>query len=179
MTTVRDAQQGDADSLGALHVRAWQRAYRGGLMPDEYLDGLSAGQRADLWARALASEVRPRSARLVAEDTQGVVTGFIIVGPAGRDPDAHQGEVLALNVDPEAWGQGIGQALLEAGTARLVEAGFTEAILWVHPDNERARRFYEAAGWRADGAHRNEEILGVQVPEVRYRRDIGGAQPGR
>jgi hypothetical protein len=40
----------------------------------------------------------------------------------------------------------------------------------VLPANTRARRFYEIAGWVADGSERTMEVLGVVVPEVRYRR---------
>jgi hypothetical protein len=43
-------------------------------------------------------------------------------------------------------------------------------VLWVLPANARARRFYEIAGWVADGSERTMEVLGVVVPEVRYRR---------
>ena len=43
-------------------------------------------------------------------------------------------------------------------------------MLRVLPANARARRFYEIAGWVADGTERTMEVLGVVVPEVRYRR---------
>jgi ribosomal protein S18 acetylase RimI-like enzyme len=172
MVTVREARSGDARALGEVHVRAWQRAYRGGLMPDAYLDGLSVDDRAGMWEQALARAPRPRSARLAAEDAQGRVIGFIVVGPAEGDPDAGEGEVYALNVLPEVWGQGGGGALLAAGTERLRDAGFTTAVLWVHPDNARACGFYEAAGWHRDAAKRRQEVLGVEVPEVRYRRSL-------
>jgi len=35
-----------------------------------------------------------------------------------------------------------------------------------------ARRFYEVAGWVADGTERTDEVLGVVVAEVRYRRRL-------
>lgn len=169
MVTTRDARPADAPSLGALHVRAWRRAYRGGLMPDAFLDGLSIGERADRWERTLAREPRPGAARLVAEDEQGRVIGFTVVGPAGGQADAIEGEVYSLNVEPDAWGGGAGRALLAAGTEHLRQAGFTVAILWVHSDNLRARAFYERAGWHPDGEQRQAELDGVDVPEVRYR----------
>jgi ribosomal protein S18 acetylase RimI-like enzyme len=165
---VRTPVTADAEALGSLHVRAWQRAYRS-LMPDDYLDGLSIDDRNEMWATALGRDPRIPSGRLVAED-DGEVVGFIIVGPAGGEEDSAEGEVYALNVDPDAWGRGAGQALLAAGEAALRSAGFAEAMLWVHPGNERARRFYERAGWRDDGAERDEEVLGVETPEVRYRK---------
>ncbi len=169
MVTIRQPVPEDAPALGAVHVRAWQRAYRGGLMPDDYLDGLSEDERAELWAEPLKRPPRPGFARFAAEDEMGTLVGFITVGPADGDPDSEEGEVYALNVDPVCWGQGCGRALLDAGVSALAEAGFSEATLWVHPGNRRARDFYERTGWLADGAEREQEVLGVQVPEVRYR----------
>ena len=167
---VRDAFATDAAAMGRVHVAAWQVAYRG-LMPDAYLDGLSAEDRARMWREALSAPPRPRSARFVSE--RGVdVVGFITVGPAAGDEDAVEGEVYALNVEPGRWGVGVGRALLDAGTAHLRAAGFAQALLWVVPGNARARAFYEAAGWRADGAERDDEVLGVRVAELRYRRRL-------
>lgn len=156
--------------MGALHVRAWQRAYRGGLMPDAYLDQLSVEERVGMWTEALGHELRPRWIRYVAEADDGTVVGFIVAGPEEGDEAADLSEVYALNVEPDVWGAGAGRGLLEAGTAFLRDAGFDEAVLWVVPGNQRARRFYERNGWVDDGARRDQEVLGVAVPEMRYRR---------
>ncbi len=40
------------------------------------------------------------------------------------------------------------------------------------PGNHRARRFYEVEGWVADGTERTDEVLGMVVAEVRYRRRL-------
>ena len=155
-----------------MHVAAWQAAYRNGLMPDEYLDSLSAEDRAATWRRALESNPRPRHGRYVADDGTGKPVGFIVIGPADGDPEASEGEVYAINVDPDHWGRGVGTLLLDAGIAALTEEGFTTAVLWVHPGNERACCFYEARSWSVEDAERTQELFGVTVPEVRYRRPL-------
>jgi ribosomal protein S18 acetylase RimI-like enzyme len=165
MATVRPATVADTPAMGRLHVRAWQAAYRG-QMPDGYLDGLQASERAAGWERALRRE-RPRSAVLVAERA-GEVVGFAALGPS-PDPEG-AGELFAINVDPAHWGTGAGRALLEAAQDELARLGFAETVLWVLPANARARRFYELAGWAADGTERTVDALGVTVAEVRYRR---------
>jgi hypothetical protein len=58
--------------------------------------------------------------------------------------------------------------------ARLRAHGFGEAILWVLEDNPRTRRFYELAGWWADGDVKEDEWLGAVVREVRYRIELTG-----
>lgn len=167
MTTIRQATVDDAPAIGSVHVRAWQAAYRG-QMPDAYLDGLRAEDRAEGWARGLA---RDRSAApvLVAEQ-DGAVVGFAAVGPA-EEPTGY-GELYAINVDPDHWGTGAGWALLDAAHQALARLGYTDVVLWVLPGNDRARRLYERAGWTADGAERTQGVLGIVVDEVRYRRRL-------
>src|SRR6478736_903344 len=56
-----------------------------------------------------------------------------------------------IYVDPQHWGQGVGRLLMTAARDRLRGDGAREALLWVFAGNDRARRFYEIDGWRADG----------------------------
>ena len=165
MVTVRRATVADAPAMGRLVARAWQAAYRG-QMPDAYLDGLRPEDRAAYWDGVLRREDR-RGAVLVAERA-GEVVGFAAAGPS-PDPEG-AGELYAINVDPAHWGTGAGRALLEAAQAELDRMGFAESVLWVLPGNVRARRFYERAGWTADGAEKTSEAFGVGFDEVRYRR---------
>ena len=168
MKRPREPIASDAAAMARVHVRPWQAAYRGGLMPDEYLESLSIEERTGTWSQALERPLGPRRARLVSEDGTGAVAGFILVGPAGGDDAATDGELFAINVDPEQWGTGLGTALHNAAMDKLRTHGFDRAVLWVHPGNERARRFYESRGWQSDDLERCEEVLGVEVPEVRY-----------
>ena len=170
---VRTARPSDAPAMGALVVRAWQAAYRG-LMPDDYLDGLTVAERTDQWTRVLTDELNPPRAVFVAEDEDGRVVGFVAVGDELDAPDATRGQVYALNVDPDRWGRGVGQALLAAGGGHLRAVGYAAAVLWVHRDNARACRFYRASGWHADGTERHADALGVEVPEVRYHHNLIG-----
>lgn len=163
---IRTPEVGDADKLGRVHVRAWQAAYAGGLMPDAYLDALSEVERASMWRSSLENPPRRRATRLVAA-VDGEVIGFALVGPAGGDEDAEAGELYAINVDPVHWGAGAGAALISAAVEALRASGFVSSVLWVHPDNERARRFYTRGGWVDDEIERRQEVLGVEVPEAR------------
>jgi RimJ/RimL family protein N-acetyltransferase len=165
MTTIRQATVEDAAAIGRVNVRAWQAAYRGEL-PDGYLDGLRAQDRAEVWAGWLARDHRADPV-LVAEEA-GTVIGFASVGPA--EEPARFGQLSTIYVDPDRWGTGAGWALLVAAQTALAGLGYTHAVLWVLPGNHRARRFYERAGWTLDGARRTEEVWGVVVEEVRYRR---------
>jgi GNAT superfamily N-acetyltransferase len=163
---IRPGTADDAEGVARVQVEAWQAAYSHAL-PADGLAGLSVDDRADMFRR---------SPPLVAEVDEELV-GFVSVGPA-RDPDA-DGELYAIYVRPDRWGEGIGQALITAGEHRLRELGHSHAILWVLEDNPRARRFYETAGWSTDGARRPIEIFGAPVPEIRYAKDLQAAWNAR
>jgi GNAT superfamily N-acetyltransferase len=90
----------------------------------------------------------------VAEDETGIVSFLALNGQVVR----------LFYTRPDRIGRGAGSLLLEAAKNSGVEA----LELWCFQANERARRFYEARGFRAigftDGAD-NEE----KTPDVRYR----------
>jgi GNAT superfamily N-acetyltransferase len=95
-----------------------------------------------------------------------------VVGPERDIEDPDRGELHVLNVHPDAWGRGAGRPA-RRGHDPALEASFAEAVLWVHPGQRAPVAFYERAGWRPDDAARTEVIWGVEVPEVRYRRQLG------
>jgi ribosomal protein S18 acetylase RimI-like enzyme len=161
---VRVARGVDAESIERIRVRAWQVGYRH-LYPHEELDRLEVD-----WSRWERRIERPPAGwtTFVAEG-RGRVLGFLSLGPS-RD-ETRVGEVYAIYVHPDEWRRGAGRALLDRGEERLAE-DYAEATLWVLEDNPAARRFYEAAGWRADGGRQAVERLGVSPPEVRYRKRL-------
>lgn len=170
---VRQAVVADAEPIAEVHVRAWQGAYQG-LMPQEYLEGLSIADHATWWSRRL--EGLPDGQRSVVVSVDDRVVGFASYGRP-RDTDlrgnGRVGELYAINLHPLAWGTGAGSVLLAHTHEELAEMGFSWAVLWVVPGNVRARRFYEREGWSAEHVERTAQVRGVTVPEVRYRRPLG------
>lgn len=166
---IREAVEADANAMGRLHVRAWQSAYRG-VMPNEYLDGLQAEERITMWrSRISRPDLTPLLVAVMADE----VVGFAAFG-AEQSPSTRSscGELYAMNLDPDHWGRGIGRILLRRVTQALMAMGYEEAVLWVVPENERARALYESEGWVADGGVSTEEILGVTVTDIRYRKAL-------
>lgn len=167
---VRRADGSDAESIAEVHVRSWQGAYRG-LLPDDYLQSLSVERRTRMWTHILAD---PRVDVFVALNAQGQIVGFATL-QVSRDSDAVKatGEVTAIYVLPSEWGRGIGRALMEAALKRARERGFRCVTLWVLAANNRARRFYEKAGFVRDGAEKTDTLShSIVLQEVRYRIDL-------
>lgn len=152
-------------AVAEIHVRAWQTGYRG-LLPDGYLDGLRAEDRARRYTFDVVDPARPST--IVAE-LDGAIAGFATTLPAD-EPGV--GELAALHVEPRLWRRGIGAALIGEARARLHQRGFARAGLWLLVGNARAARFYEADGWAATGEPRSDEVWGVRVDEQRYHRAL-------
>lgn len=173
---IRLATLADAEAIAHVHVRTWQTAYRG-LVPDDYLDGLSVEQRSEVW-RGMLADPQPNEPVWVAE-RRGQVTAFAGAGPS-RDEDAHErtGELYAIYVLAEHQDVGVGRELMHVATSWLADR-FDAATLWVLDSNARTRRFYERLGWSADGATKEEERGSFILREARYRNDLGEARPRR
>lgn len=135
---------------------------------------MSIEARRDFWIRKIgrASTDPAIEGRIWVVEEAGVVAGFATTGPS-RDEDAERGtgEVNAIYLAPEAWGRGLGLALLAHAADDLRARGFAPLVLWVIEANTRGRRFYERAGWRPDGARKPIDFDGVMVDEIRYRCD--------
>ena len=150
---IRAARPDDAEATAQVHVASWAAAYT--------LRGPSLEQRLDLHRRfppAFVAEV------------DGEIVGFVAVGPS-RDPDA-EGELFTIYVDPAHWGAGVGRELIRAGEERMRDLGCRTVVLWVLDGNTRAQRFYESAGWTADGERRTIDFVGQSIAEVRYAKQL-------
>lgn len=169
----RRATFADATAIAQVHVDAWQVAYRG-LLPADFLAGLSVSQRLRMWERLLVSE-SGSSATFVAGCGE-TIQGFASVGPAREiEPDWNWGEVYAIYVDHLAWGTGIGYRLMQESHKFLQDVEYRSGMLWVLDGNERAMQFYERYGFVRDETPQGlklDQLADVPVRELRYHLDF-------
>jgi GNAT superfamily N-acetyltransferase len=165
---IRPATPHDVLPVARVHVRAWQKAYRG-LVPGEFLDQMRPEDRAQRYTFGSADLQLPFT--LLAHEG-GVIQGFATTAPANDAGLAGYGELNALYVDPDYWGRGIGLALMQAARARLSDLGFGHALLWMLAGNTRAERFYQLDGWTHDGARKPKLVWGVTVESLRFQRKL-------
>ncbi|WP_344398137.1 GNAT family N-acetyltransferase [Streptomyces longisporus] len=162
----------DCERVAEIRVGGWQTAYRG-IVPQSYLDTMSVSEDAER-RRTHFLGGSADVVNLVAEQ-DGEIVGWACHGPY-RDGEVRTAELelYALYVAPESYGVGVGRALIEESVRRCTAAGHARMYLWVLKENARARRFYERSDFRPDGAEEPFEVDGVEVPEVRYVRDLTG-----
>jgi dihydropteroate synthase len=170
---LREATPADADALAEIQVDSWRAAYRG-ILPQSVLDALAPGEQAQAFIRAMAGG----RVRIWIVEARGRIQGFAVAGPCRDETEGPEGtgEVEAIYLLPQAWGQGLGRSLLARAEADLADRGFAQAVLWVLERNARARRFYEAAGWEPEQGARTIWQDGIALREVQCRRAL---DPGR
>src|SRR5256885_574598 len=145
---VEYATADDAHTVAEIHINAWRVAYAS-ILPAEYLASLSVVKREAMWRECIADG----EPQLLVARHEDVVRGWLSFG-ACRDEDApkSEAEIWALYVAPDAWSTGTGRLLWFRARELMQQQGFGTCSLWVFPQNERAIRFYRAAGFIADPA---------------------------
>ena len=163
------AGPGDAGDLAQVHVRSWQETYPG-ILPQAYLDRLSAPLHAQRWRQRLmnAAEIT-----LVAEGADGLV-GYCSGDWARWKDEPHRlAEVHTLYVLRRAQGLGLGRRLMTGVARALAARGATALTVGVLRDNRPARAFYERMGGVVETEH-VELVGGTSVAAVDYRwTDLG------
>ena len=170
---VRSPEIADAEQIARTKNDSWRVGYRG-LLPDSVLDALDDARSTMQWAQWLRDgyeNAGQRSEVRVTTDAARQVVGVSVFG-ADRDlpDDAGRGELWVLYVAPSHWGRGFGYGLLLDAEEALAAIGRRDLALWVLEGNDRARRFYERAGWRVDDAMKPFGDSGLC--EVRYRKQV-------
>jgi ribosomal protein S18 acetylase RimI-like enzyme len=169
---IRQAHPADAAHIAAVHVETWRTAYPR-FLPESVLAGLSVVAERAEWERLLSDGRTETWVGLI----EGVIVGWAILGPP-RDDDvdpARAQELYGLYLLPRFWGRGVGQTLCQTAENRMRERGAQSAVLWVHEQNQRARRFYERRAYLLEtGRPKVLAYNGVQAPAVRYRKALPG-----
>jgi GNAT superfamily N-acetyltransferase len=160
---VRTAHVADARAIVDVRNESWRATY-GPYLPEHVWDELDPEVMAARFAERLDGALPTQVA-----EVGGAIRAFVFYGPCRDDDLTGAGEVYAIYAHPDYWSTGLGRALLASAIESLAVRPIT---LWVLENNDRARRFYEIAGFRTDGACKPADMPGgVQLPEIRYRLD--------
>ncbi|OPF91784.1 Peptidyl-lysine N-acetyltransferase YjaB [Rhodopseudomonas palustris] len=122
--TLRPYTEADEDPAIALWLRTWQLAY----------PAIDFTKRVDWWRERWRTELVPQAAIIVAEQDSALI-GFVTIDAVGY--------LDQLVVEPEHWGWGVAEALVDEAKQRSP----TEVTLKVNADNYRAIKFYRRNGF--------------------------------
>jgi ribosomal protein S18 acetylase RimI-like enzyme len=164
-STLRRARLSDATEIGRVQVASWRTTYRG-MVPDDYLDGMSVEDHGRRWTRLLGQPGNQALTFVIEE--AGRLVGFAMGGPEREGEPRFRGELYAIYLLREAQGRGHGRALVQAVAGELLRQRFSSMLVWVLRDNLSARRFYERLGGTFLREHQLDFGAGFAVQEVSY-----------
>ncbi|SNB54619.1 Ribosomal protein S18 acetylase RimI [Arboricoccus pini] len=156
---IRRARALDAAALAQVQVQSWRETYNG-LMPQNFLDGLSVTAHERQWRRSLGA----RGWAFIAV-WQGQIVGLASGGRC-RASKIFSGELYVLYLLRSVQGRGIGRALFDATHFELARRGYADMMITVLADNP-ARGFYEHLGGELVGETQCM-IGGTTLREVAY-----------
>lgn len=133
---IRPGMPEDRDAWHDAALRSWLDAYQFVLPAEEVANAPAMLMTA--WEK--------RSGELRLAHLDGVVAGFYSLGRA--DSADEQNYLWHLYVDTLMQRRGIGRALHDAALAEIAARGHRTAWLDVIRQNDKARAFYAALGWR-------------------------------
>jgi GNAT superfamily N-acetyltransferase len=173
VTRIRLAEADDAEAIARIQIAAWRQAYAD-ILPADFLTGLDETARAAQWRTRIGPAAHADAPTFVALDKADALRGFTHTGPLRDDdlPPEGRAEVYTVYVDPVAWRQGVGRALMAAVDDFWAPTDVRELVLWVFEENAESRAFYERLGWAPDGARQVDDFGGVEPVELRYRRRL-------
>jgi GNAT superfamily N-acetyltransferase len=177
MVTIRPATDADTEALAGVRQETWRAAYDG-IIPADILARVTG----DVNRNRGTFRPHPTRPLLTAVGPSDEVVGYASYGPErtangtfGPLPGSYGpvcvAELYAIYVTPNSWSSGAGRALMEHVLDGAHDAGYSDISLWVLEKNERARRFYERAGFTLTGERQVLDGLGGVV-EVRYARAL-------
>lgn len=157
--SVRPAVAGDEGAVTDVQVAAWRAT---GVLGEGVVAALDVPAMRGRWSSAIGSPPGPGFAVFVALDGPDVV-GFAAVSP---------GQVLSLEVLPEAQRAGHGSRLLAAAVDRLRADGSETVTTWSLVDDTARAEFLAACGLGEDGRSRTLATGVREVVEHRWSAQI-------
>lgn len=161
MFQIRLAIPDDAPCCADIHGRSWMFAYSD-VVGKDIIENYNARWPV-VWVKMLENNTDTHYVILDGD----TIVGFTSINPS-RDADALDGmfELTGLYLDPDHIGKGYGKQAMNFVKREALSRGYTAVSLWVLDQNDRAKRFYEKAGFQPDSAKKNSGLGDTQ--EERY-----------
>lgn len=175
-TTIRPLGAADAPAYHALRLRMLRDC------PDAFTSSFEEDAAKPMsWVVARLTPDPQDGTVLGAFDERGALVGSIGLAREARQKQRHKALVFGMFVAPERAERGVGRELLAACVARArAIVGLEQIDLTVTATNARARRLYEAAGFRVFGIEERALKIGdryhPKAHMVLYLRDAGTDQ---
>jgi len=149
---IERAKAGDEAALAHIHTESWKAAFAPILSP-ELLAAHTDPVHAEVMYRHLLAQSFGQGYLLKVEGKPHCLAWW----RAARTQDKPgYAELICIHSLPDQWRRGYGRKMMQTVLQDIAAAGYSGVMLWVFEANVRARRFYEALGFTAQGERRSD-----------------------
>ena len=144
---IRRVRPGDEAVLAHIQTESWKAAFAD-ILDADTLQRCTQIDKATAMYRHLLEQQIGNGYLLLVEDAPHCIAWW----SAPRETDMPgYAELICIHSLPVRWRSGYGSRMMDVVLRDIAAAGYTKVMLWVFEENARARRFYEAHGFNANG----------------------------
>ena len=163
---IRKVKYGDIEQIVDINIKDWKKVYKG-IIDDEILDNLNREEKIKKWREHY------NIGNVIVAEENGTILGYCRYDDnaiyENTDIDS---EIIAIYVDCDKLGNGIGRTLIEYVKKDLKNKNKTKMVIWCLEKNQNARKFYEKMGGNLLSDEKYFEKEGRKYKEVGYVYDI-------
>ena len=163
---IRKVRYEDIEQIVDINIKDWKKVYKG-IIDDEILDNLNREEKIKKWREHY------NIGNVIVAEENGTILGYCRyddnVVYENTDIDS---EIIAIYVDCDKLGNGIGKKLVEYVKADLKNKNKTKMVIWCLEKNQNARKFYEKMGGNLLSDEKHFEKEGKKYKEVGYVYNI-------
>lgn len=164
MEQIRRVKIGDEESLAYVQTESWKEAFKE-IVPADLLSKCTEIEHTTAMYKKLLEEKKGNGYLLELDGKPHCIAWW----DATREEDMPgYAELICIHSLKANWHKGYGSLMLEQVLDDVKKAGYSQIMLWVFEDNERAIKFYKAHGFVASG--RKQPALGA-VEEM-YQKEL-------
>lgn len=163
---IRKVKYEDIEQIVDINIKDWKKCYRG-TIEDIVLDNLSKNEKIEKWKK------RFNVGNVIVAEKDGTILGYCRYDDNVIDENNNiDSEIIALYVDCDKLGSGVGRKLIEYVIEDLKNKDRTKMIIWCLEKNINARKFYERMGGKLIENQKYFEKNGKQYKEVGYTYNL-------
>ena len=163
---IRKVKYEDIEQIVDINIKDWKKVYKG-IIDDEILDNLNREEKIKKWREHY------NIGNVIVAEENGTILGYCRYDDnaiyENTDIDS---EIIAIYVDCDKLGNGIGRTLIEYVKKDLRNKNKTKMVIWCLEKNQNARKFYEKMGGNLLSDEKYFEKEGRKYKEVGYVYDI-------
>ena len=163
---IRKVKYEDIEQIVDININDWKKVYKG-IIDDTTLDNLNRNEKIYKWKQHY------NIGNVIVAEENGKILGYCRYDDNAVYENSNiDSEIIAIYVDYDSLGKGVGRKLVEYVMNDLKNKNKNKMIIWCLEKNENGRKFYEKMGGKLITDEKYFEKDGKRYKEVGYIYNI-------